>query len=172
MSLLQFIGGIIRKLLIPVNSNLLGFYSTILIMDFSTLSKRLTAARKKRGWTQMQLVAASKVKQSFIGALEAGNQKSSSWLPEIAHALNVDAFWLKTGKGKIPEIFSDCITEQNCMAIEEPQSAYVVNMPNSLQNELATIAAKISDEGLHRLIGQAIQLAQDYPRDLSKTALK
>lgn len=47
--------------------------------------------------SQDALAKAAKIRQSFIGALEAGNQKTSGYLPEIAHALGVDAYWLKTG---------------------------------------------------------------------------
>lgn len=63
------------------------------------LAHRLKTEREAKGWSQPELSDKSRVKQSFIGALEARNQKSSSWLPELAHALGVDAYWLKTGKG-------------------------------------------------------------------------
>lgn len=65
-----------------------------------TLADRLKDERDALGWSQPELARRSGVKQSFIGALEAGNQKSSSWLPELAHALKVDAYWLKTGRGQ------------------------------------------------------------------------
>ncbi len=63
------------------------------------LKDRLKAEREALGWSQLELARAAKIRQSFIGALEAGNQKSSGYVPEIAHALGVDAYWLKTGKG-------------------------------------------------------------------------
>lgn len=63
------------------------------------LAHRLKTEREAKGWTQPELAEKSRVKQSFIGALEARNQKNSSWLPELAYALGVDAYWLKTGKG-------------------------------------------------------------------------
>ena len=65
-----------------------------------TLADRLREERDARGWSQPELARQARVAQSFIGALEAGNQKSSGWLPEIAHALGVDAYWLKTGRGQ------------------------------------------------------------------------
>lgn len=65
-----------------------------------TLADRLKEERDARGWTQPELANRAKIAQSFVGALEAGNQKSSGWLPEIAHALGVDAYWLKTGLGR------------------------------------------------------------------------
>ena len=64
-----------------------------------TLADRMKAERIRRGWSQEDLAAKVKIRQSFIGALEAEGQKNSKWLPEIAHALGVSAYWLKTGKG-------------------------------------------------------------------------
>lgn len=63
------------------------------------LAYRLKSEREAKGWSQPELAAKSRVKQSFIGALEARNQQNSSWLPELAHALGVNAYWLKTGRG-------------------------------------------------------------------------
>lgn len=65
-----------------------------------TLAERLRHERERLGWSQPELARRSGVKQSFIGALEARNQESSAWLPELAHALGVDTYWLKTGKGR------------------------------------------------------------------------
>lgn len=69
--------------------------------DMDNLAARLKHARDLKGWSQPDLAQRSGVKQSFIGALEAENQKSSSWLPELAHALDVSCYWLKTGKGSM-----------------------------------------------------------------------
>lgn len=66
-----------------------------------TLAKRLKAERKRLKLTQAQLakkVDAEK-EQSLISNLETGTYLSSPYMPEIAHALGVDAYWLKTGKG-------------------------------------------------------------------------
>ena len=65
-----------------------------------TLADRLKHERNRQGWSQDDLAARAGVKQSFIGALEAGNQRTSGYLPEIANALGVDTYWLKTGKGR------------------------------------------------------------------------
>jgi transcriptional regulator with XRE-family HTH domain len=65
-----------------------------------TLAERLRQERERLGWSQTDLARRSGVKQSFIGALEARNQESSGWLPELAHALGVDTYWLKTGNGR------------------------------------------------------------------------
>lgn len=63
----------------------------------SNLAARLKAERESRGWSQDDLAAKAKIRQSFIGALESKGQENSKYLPEIAHALGVDAYWLKTG---------------------------------------------------------------------------
>ena len=62
-----------------------------------TLADRLRETRKAKGWSQPELARRAGIAQSFIGALESSSQDSSGWLPEIAHALGVDAYWLKTG---------------------------------------------------------------------------
>lgn len=53
-------------------------------------------------------------------------------------------------------------------ANEPPALAVVVDLPPPLLAELIGIAKAISDTGLHRLIGQAQQLAEQFPKD-SKT---
>lgn len=66
-----------------------------------TLATRIRAERKRLKLTQEQL--AKKVDpdsgQSLISNLERGVYLSSPFLPEIAHVIGVDAYWLKTGKG-------------------------------------------------------------------------
>lgn len=68
--------------------------------DMDHISDRMKAERRRLGLTQEDLAAKAKISQSFIGALESRNQESSSWIPEIANALGVSAYWLKTGKGQ------------------------------------------------------------------------
>jgi transcriptional regulator with XRE-family HTH domain len=58
---------------------------------------RLCESRDALGLTQAELAAKFGKKQSFIGNLEAGSRKGTSLIAEIAHALGVDAYWLKTG---------------------------------------------------------------------------
>jgi len=65
-----------------------------------SIAKRIKVERERKRWTQQELAEKAGIRQSFIGALESNNQKGSSWLPEIAHALGVDAYWLKTGRGR------------------------------------------------------------------------
>lgn len=61
------------------------------------LKDRLKQSREALGLTQAELAAKVGKKQSFIGNIEAGSRKSSPLIAEIAHALGVDAYWLKTG---------------------------------------------------------------------------
>lgn len=83
------------------------------------LAYRLKTEREAKGWSQPELSEKSHVKQSFIGALEARNQKNSSWLPELAHALGVDAYWLKTGRGK----------RTGCVTLTEDESLLLRALP-------------------------------------------
>ena len=63
----------------------------------NSLAERLVASRTHRDWSQDELADKVGCSQSFIGALETGRQKTSKWLPEIAHTLGVDLYWMKTG---------------------------------------------------------------------------
>lgn len=68
----------------------------------STFAERLKSMREQKGLTQdalAKLIDRTK-SQSVIASLESGANKSSSYIPEIARALGVDSYWLKTGKGQ------------------------------------------------------------------------
>jgi transcriptional regulator with XRE-family HTH domain len=58
---------------------------------------RLKDSRESLDLTQAELAAKLGKKQSFIGNLEAGSRTSTPLIAELAHALGVDAYWLKTG---------------------------------------------------------------------------
>ena len=64
-----------------------------------TLRERLISEREAQGLTQDQLAQRAGCKQSNIGSLESGQQKSSKHLPAIADALNLNALWLAEGRG-------------------------------------------------------------------------
>lgn len=87
----------------------------------TTIGERIRAERESRQWTQEDLAKRAGIRQSFIGALETGMQQSSGYLPEIAHALEVDAHWLKTGLGN----------HGKCRA-EELAAEYTVGRPDSI----------------------------------------
>ncbi len=65
------------------------------------LRHRLKTERKRMKLTQCQLAALvdKNMGQSFISNLETGEREETPFIPELAHALGVDAYWLKTGKG-------------------------------------------------------------------------
>lgn len=48
---------------------------------------------------------------------------------------------------------------------DEPPPAEVYKFPQPLLNELMALAEKIDDAGLHRLIGQAGQILEQFPRE-------
>lgn len=66
----------------------------------NSLAERLASAREAAGLTQDQLGKKVGAGQSLISNLENGENRSSTKLPEIAHALGVSAYWLKTGNGQ------------------------------------------------------------------------
>ena len=125
-----------------------------------SLKDRLKTERERAKLTQHDL--AQKVgidkTQSPIANLEAGTYESSNYLPEIAYALGLHAMWLKTGIGR--------------KYLDEPPGAFVTKdaaevsylpAPPAYLNELVTIAQRLNDKGLQRLIGMATVIAEQYP---------
>lgn len=73
-------------------------------IDMKTLRERLISEREAQGLTQDQLAHKAVCKQSNIGSLESGQQKSSKHIPAIADALGINALWLAEGRGpKYPD---------------------------------------------------------------------
>ncbi len=64
----------------------------------STLKERLKTSRLKTGKTQLEIAEAVGISQPAYQALESGRNQKSAFLAEIAQVLNVDAYWLQTGK--------------------------------------------------------------------------
>lgn len=64
-----------------------------------SLAARLKSARKAAGITQEQLAKLSGIAQSDISKIERGSTLNPAGLVELAIALKVDPFWLKTGEG-------------------------------------------------------------------------
>lgn len=63
-------------------------------------------------------------------------------------------------------VIEGCATR---LEANEPAAlAEIIDLPPPLLSELIEVAKAISDTGLHRLIGQAQQLAEQFPKD-SKT---
>lgn len=65
----------------------------------TTLTERLKQARKRAKLRQEDLAELVGISQSSYSSLEGGKWESSGMLPEIAHALGVDTYALKTGDG-------------------------------------------------------------------------
>lgn len=65
--------------------------------DMETIGERLESARVARGLTQEALAKAAGVKQSTIAGIENGSRNKRPDLVPIAHALGVDAYWLRNG---------------------------------------------------------------------------
>lgn len=65
-----------------------------------TLAERVIRLRTAKGWEQKDLVRESGLPQSTVASIEKADRgKARSPLVEIAHALGVDAYYLKTGIG-------------------------------------------------------------------------
>ncbi|MBJ7435158.1 MAG: helix-turn-helix transcriptional regulator, partial [Acinetobacter sp.] len=64
----------------------------------SSQSERLKEARLKAGLSQKQVAEAVGMKQPSYNYLEKNDKGGSAKLPEIAKVLNVDPYWLRTGK--------------------------------------------------------------------------
>jgi transcriptional regulator with XRE-family HTH domain len=64
-------------------------------MDYG---ERLRLAREHKGLTQIELAELSGVNQSTISKIESGHQHSSSLDNDLAYAIDVDVFWLRTGE--------------------------------------------------------------------------
>ena len=80
-----------------------------------TLAKRLDFAMKEAGFTQQKLANVVGIKQQSIGKILSGVTLNPKYILEIATALDVDAEWLKTGKGEAPDFEAevDSVEEEN-----------------------------------------------------------
>lgn len=80
------------------------------------LKDRIKKARRDAKMSQIKLADCVGLKQSTISQLESGTMVSSTYLPAIAKALGVDAFWLQTGSG-FPTASSE-ITDSHTTNVE------------------------------------------------------
>jgi transcriptional regulator with XRE-family HTH domain len=67
--------------------------------DVKSIKDRTREAREALGLSQIDLAKRAKVSPGTIGNLEAGTRKNPRELLAIAAALQVNAEWLKSGKG-------------------------------------------------------------------------
>lgn len=65
----------------------------------SALGDRVRQVREEKGWTQKRLAEKARVPQSSISNLEIGKHKGSPHIVEIANALGVNVYWLRSGRG-------------------------------------------------------------------------
>lgn len=74
----------------------------------NTLGKRVKAARKYAGLTQIQLADRAGMDQTTISKLEKGHNDKSAFCVRIAVACGVSPVWLETGQGEmLPRQSSD-----------------------------------------------------------------
>lgn len=67
-----------------------------MVKSTEKLGDRVKRVREERHLTQEQLAVKIGIRQSHIGNVEK-NTRGTTMVAEIAHALGVDAYWLKTG---------------------------------------------------------------------------
>jgi SOS-response transcriptional repressor LexA len=65
----------------------------------TTFGMRLKQARKEKGLTQKLLASKAGIKQATISELESDKYQGSSFAPQLAAALGVNALWLAMEKG-------------------------------------------------------------------------
>ncbi|WP_323842539.1 MULTISPECIES: helix-turn-helix transcriptional regulator [unclassified Moraxella] len=68
----------------------------------TTLAERLKLARSKAGLSQSKVAEAVGISQPTYQALESGKVQKTSYMMEIANALQVSPNWLATGQGEMP----------------------------------------------------------------------
>lgn len=69
-----------------------------------TIGERLRYARNLKVWSQDALSDISGVKQGTISKLERGDSQTSTFIPQLAHALDCSPMWLAEGVGNPPEL--------------------------------------------------------------------
>lgn len=67
----------------------------------TTLAERLKLARSKAGLSQSKVAEAVGISQPTYQALESGKVQKTSYMMEIANALQVSPNWLATGQGEM-----------------------------------------------------------------------
>lgn len=65
----------------------------------ANLAERLALARKRAGYTQVQVALLAKMSQVSYSDLERGKSQATVKVGSLAHALGVNALWLETGAG-------------------------------------------------------------------------
>lgn len=117
----------------------------------STFADRLKNAREGRGLSQDALakLVDKKKGQSFISNFETGARKGTSYIVELAHALEVDAYWLKTGKGSR--------AKEPTVASEPTGAVYSIHRTedSATVSEIIEITRRLDQIGLGMLLASA-----------------
>lgn len=97
-----------------------------------TLALRLKLARRKRGYTQVELakMAGEGVQQSDISKLERGDALATSAIARLARALRVSSAWLEENEGPIPDWNAAATTQ-----VPEPISLSEAQLVDQLRPE-------------------------------------
>ncbi len=66
----------------------------------TTLGQRIKLRRKALDFSQVKLGEMAGLDQTVISKLERGDVQETARIAELAHALQCDALWLATGKGR------------------------------------------------------------------------
>ncbi|HCQ9698576.1 helix-turn-helix transcriptional regulator [Acinetobacter baumannii] len=140
------------------------------------LKDRLKLARKNAHMTQKDLSIKAGVSQATISQLESGLMNSSTHLPAIAKALDVDAFWLQTGKEDSKQenlsrllIPVDTWDEETPLNLDEVEIAFYKNLRLACGN--GTIAeVREQDKSVLRVPRQLVDKLGVY-RDKAFSAL-
>tara|TARA_R110000868_G_scaffold392875_1_gene663692 strand:+ start:8510 stop:9172 length:663 start_codon:yes stop_codon:yes gene_type:complete len=88
-------------------------------LTIMSLSTRLKKARMRKHMTQQQLASQVGIKQQAVQRIEAGKVKSTSYVVQIAHALDVSPDWLALGPGDEP-VTRHLVAEENADHTAEP----------------------------------------------------
>lgn len=110
------------------------------------LSETLRAARKERGWSQMELAKRSGLSQTTISDIERGRNRTSRDLIQIARALDISVEQLTSG------ITYGSVSATKVLTIKEPQTSFRLEQ----DEQLLLDAYRTADEtGRMMLITQA-----------------
>lgn len=84
----------------------------------TTLAERLKLARSKAGLSQSKVAEAVGISQPTYQALESGKVQKTSYMMEIANALQVSPNWLATGQGEMntPHLPTNLDTELSAVS--------------------------------------------------------
>ncbi len=108
-----------------------------------SLATRLKKARLKKKMTQQQLASEIGIKQQAVQRIEAGKVKSTSYIVQIAHALDVSPDWLALGPEDEPVARDHSIEETTAH-----YSGNVATVPLLNWNEIDRANALIADPSM------------------------